>query len=136
MALTNGISSEGGVCRSTGKTRSCCVDGDDSEQVLGALNESTHHKGLAHAHGTDGVAADTHPAFPCCLFSLQPVAGDGSATIVLRLLPVNGHGVQSDVADGRLLTLTRDSCSRTDGKDYRLEDSDIHRVSIQLQFTV
>lgn len=136
MALTYGVSSEGGVCGSAGKTRSCCIDGDDSEQVLGALNESTHHEGLTHAHGTDGVAADTHPAFPCRLFSLQPVAGDRSATIVLRLLPVKGHGVQSDVGYGRLLTLTRDSCSRTDGKDYRLEDSNIRLVSIQLQFTV
>ena len=127
--LTGGVSGEDGVCGRAGESRSSGIDGVDSKQVLGALNESAHHERLAQAHGTDGVTGDTCPALACRLLSLQPVASDWGATVLFRLLPVDGHGVHGDVGDCWLITLTGDSCKRTNGEDQSLEGSNICLVS-------
>lgn len=91
MTLTNRVSGKDGLRGRTSQSRSCGIDSCDPEQVLGAFDQSGHHKGLAQAHGTDGVTGNTRPAFARCFFSFQPVASNWGAAIVFRLFPVNGH---------------------------------------------
>lgn len=109
VILTDGVSGKDGVGERTGQSRSRCIDGCHPEQVLGAFNKSGHHKGLAHAHWTNGVTGDACPAFACCFFSFQPVAHDRGATIVFRFLPIDSHGVHGDTGNCWLFTLTGNS---------------------------
>ena len=105
--LTDGVSGEDEVGGGAGEARPGSVDSSDSEEVLGPLDQSCHVVGVSQRHGTEGVAGHAGPALGGCLLALQPVAGDGRATVVLWLLPAHRHGVHGDVGHGGLLTLTR-----------------------------
>lgn len=109
VVLTDGVSRKNGISERTGQSRSSCIDCSHSEKVLGAFNQSSDHKGLTHAHWTDWVTSDTGPALSCCFFSFQPVARNRGSTIIIRLLPMDSHGVHGDTANCWLFTLTGNS---------------------------
>lgn len=109
MGLTDGVSRKDGISERTGQSRSSCIDCRDSKKVLGAFNQSSHHKGLAHTHWTDWVTSDTGPTLSCCFFSFQPVARNWCSTIIFRLLPMDSHGVHGNTTDCWLFTLTGNS---------------------------
>lgn len=112
-SLTDGVSAEDGVGRRAGQAAAGGVDSNDSELVHGALQQASDIPVVAQRQRSDRIAADAGPTLASGLLLLNEVAGDGGAAVVLRLLPVDSHGLQTDISHGGLLTLTRDGCRRT-----------------------
>ena len=93
---------------------SCLVDRDDPELVPLALAQAGHAGlqlvdcGLAVlVVGDQGV----EPSAELVLL-LDDVVGDGSAAVVLGLVPPQGHGLVVEVGDLGLAGLAGRSCSR------------------------
>lgn len=61
----------------------------------------------------DWFPGDTGPTFGSGLLLLDEVAGDGGSAVIFGLIPVDGHGLQTDFSDCWFLTLTRNGYSRT-----------------------
>lgn len=111
--LTDGVSAEDRVRGHAGQTTAGGVYSDDPELVHGALQQAGDVPVVAQRQGSDGVARNTSPAFGGGLLLFDDVAGDGGAAIILGLVPVDGHGLQTDFSHGRFFTLTWDSCRST-----------------------
>lgn len=118
MCLTDGVSAEYGVRGQAGQTAAGGIDSANSELIHGALQQAGDVPVVTQRQRSDWVAGDTDPALGCGLLLLDDVAGDGGAAIVLGLVPVDGHRLQTDICYSRFLTLTRDSCKRT-GHHYQ-----------------
>lgn len=110
LVLTDGVSAEDGVRGHAGQTAASGVDGDDPELVHGALQQAGDVPVVAQWQRSDGLAGDTGPALGGGLLLLDDVAGDGGAAVVLGLVPVDGHRLQTDLSHGRFLTLTGNGC--------------------------
>ena len=82
------------------------VDGSDSVFVFQTLDQP---RGAEPSHG-DRVLAYWHPSVGTSLLTLNYVAGNGGATVVLWCLPCQGHALAGHINHLWSAGRSRDSC--------------------------
>ena len=105
--LTILMSAEVGLGLETGERLPCLVDGHYAELVPLALAEPGHAR-LQLVDGGAAVVIVRHegvePSAELVLL-LDDVVGDGTAAVVQRLVPLQGHRLVVELADARLFGL-------------------------------
>ena len=101
---TDGIHGDGDGRALTRFAVSPGVDGSDAVFILQALDQA---RGAVPGHG-DGVLVDLHPPVRMGLLTLDDVAGNTGATVVLGWLPGQGHAFVGDVKHLRPAWRSRD----------------------------